>query len=47
MVTFLVLVLVLAVVGALGVLVLRFGADSRDGRDWQPYELGGSRVPRW
>lgn len=44
MVTFLVLVLLFV---ALGALALRFGADSRDGRDWQPYELGAPRVPRW
>jgi hypothetical protein len=44
MITFLVLVLLFA---ALGALALRFGTDSRDGRDWQPYEVGTSRIPRW
>ena len=44
MMTLLVLVLILA---ALGALALRFGADTRDGRDWQKYEVGESRIPRW
>ena len=33
MITFLVLALLFAVLGALA---LRFGVDTRDGRDWQP-----------
>lgn len=39
----LVVVMLLLVVGsALG---LRWGADSRDGRDWQPHCLRGQRRP--
>lgn len=30
-----------AVVAGLVALVMRFGADSRDGSDWQPHRLRG------
>lgn len=42
-----VLLLVALLFAVLGALAYRFGADSRDGRDWQPYEVGASRIPRW
>lgn len=32
---------------ALGVLAARFGVDTRDGRDWQPYDVMEPRTPRW
>ena len=44
MVTLLILVLLFV---ALGALALRWGADSRDGRDWQPYDVTAPRIPRW
>jgi hypothetical protein len=44
MMTILVLFLLFA---ALGALALRFGADSRDGRDWQRYDVLDPRIPRW
>ncbi len=47
MITLLVLVLVFAALGALGALALRFGVDSRDGCDWQPYDITAPRIPRW
>lgn len=44
MITFLVVALLFA---AFGALALRFGADTRDGRDWQPYDINAPRTPRW
>jgi hypothetical protein len=39
------LLVVLLVLIALGVIGWRLGADSRDGRDWQSYELArGNQV---
>lgn len=37
-----VLALVAIVVSGVEALVIRFGADSRDGRDWQPHRLRGA-----
>lgn len=37
-----VLGLVALLVAAAEALVIRFGADSRDGRDWQPHRLRGA-----
>lgn len=44
MITFLVVALLFA---AFGALALRYGADTRDGRDWQPYDINAPRTPRW
>ena len=33
--------LILAILVLMAVLGPRYGADSRDGRDWQPWELRG------
>jgi hypothetical protein len=37
--------IVFAVLVGLGLLGLYFGSDSRDGRDWQPYELARGSHP--
>lgn len=37
-----VLALAAIVVAGAEALVLRFGADSRDGREWQPHRLRGA-----
>jgi len=37
--------IVFAAVAGLGLLGWFFGSDSRDGRDWQPYELARGSHP--
>jgi hypothetical protein len=43
MIALLVVVLLFA---ALGALAHRFGADTRDGRDWQPYDVNARHRRR-